>query len=273
MTEPEPLTVSHAIGERMRALRQAEGVTAEDVAAAARKVGLAWRRTTVAAIEGGSRRLVAEELFLLSTILAWAGCGDGTLDQALPEGEAPVKLSDETVVHPFGLRVLLHGGADDADDFLNYPQARKDWAAGQREIERMERASVEHKRLKCLWPASTASGWREAERKARGDVEAQASRRLRVPATWVSLAAHGAWGRSLTEEREARLAERCNGDESPRAVQALRGHVTRALLDELRERLARVDDPGWCPTEEERAQLKIRDEKMQAYIKSLKKEG
>jgi hypothetical protein len=47
----------------------------------------------------------------------------------------------------------------------------------------------------------------------------------------VAKAARKLWDRSLTEERDRRLERR---DATPRSVQALRGHVTRALIAELR---------------------------------------
>lgn len=50
------------------------------------------------------------------------------------------------------------------------------------------------------------------------------------------------WGRYFTEEREARLNAQVKGREvSPRSRQALRGHITRKLLDELREVLEDKD--------------------------------
>ncbi|MBA2312415.1 MAG: hypothetical protein H0V97_06400 [Actinobacteria bacterium] len=48
------------------------------------------------------------------------------------------------------------------------------------------------------------------------------------------------WGRDVTAERDARVAQRL-GDKhvSRRSLQALRGHVTRELLDELRPKIRR----------------------------------
>lgn len=53
------------------------------------------------------------------------------------------------------------------------------------------------------------------------------------------------WGRYFTEEREARLDAQVKGREvSPRSRQALRGHITRSLLDELRDVLEDTEDVG-----------------------------
>lgn len=56
-------------------------------------------------------------------------------------------------------------------------------------------------------------------------------------------AAHRLWGRTLTDEREARLARRIeNGDVSPRSLQAHRGHVTRELEQEIEQALREKDN-------------------------------
>jgi hypothetical protein len=41
------------------------------------------------------------------------------------------------------------------------------------------------------------------------------------------------WGRSLTEERDRRVAAQASPDATPRTRQAVRGHVTRELMATL----------------------------------------
>ncbi len=63
----------------------------------------------------------------------------------------------------------------------------------------------------------------------------KAARRLEVTPAEVDEAARALWGQTLAGERDRRV-QPVEG-ETPRALQARRGHVTRALLDELRRYL------------------------------------
>jgi transcriptional regulator with XRE-family HTH domain len=56
--------------------------------------------------------------------------------------------------------------------------------------------------------------------------------RLGIPFDTVRTAARRVWGRSLTQERDHRVAQH-SGDESRRSLQARRGRVTRELTREL----------------------------------------
>jgi hypothetical protein len=68
---------------------------------------------------------------------------------------------------------------------------------------------------------------------SRGDPEIKVARTLGVSPATVALAAESRWGHSLSEEREARAA-RMGAGLAPRALQALRGVITRDLREELR---------------------------------------
>lgn len=50
----------------------------------------------------------------------------------------------------------------------------------------------------------------------------------------MSIAAHRNWGHSLSTERDVRLVREAPDDADARSLQALRGHITRGLTDELR---------------------------------------
>jgi hypothetical protein len=73
-----------------------------------------------------------------------------------------------------------------------------------------------------------------AEVDALGDAETKAAASLGVTPALLALAARKRWGRSLTAERDRRLADRGHTGAEPRTLQALRGHITRELLEELR---------------------------------------
>jgi hypothetical protein len=72
---------------------------------------------------------------------------------------------------------------------------------------------------------------------ALGDAEEKAARRLKVSAVDVAKAARQLWEESLTEKRDREVAAKLGDVSSPRTLQAVRGHVTRALTNVLRTAL------------------------------------
>ncbi|MGI8751209.1 MAG: hypothetical protein ACR2MN_02650 [Acidimicrobiales bacterium] len=82
-------------------------------------------------------------------------------------------------------------------------------------------------------PAKT---FREVASLEVGEAEHKAARKLDVSTGIVSAASFSLWGRSLTAERNRRVGDVLDG----RARQASRGHVTRALLGELRDRITQA---------------------------------
>jgi transcriptional regulator with XRE-family HTH domain len=73
-------------------------------------------------------------------------------------------------------------------------------------------------------------------REASNEAEKKAARSLHMSAKDVVFLAHGLWGRGLTEERDHRLSSELGAVEvTQERRQALRGHITRGLLQELRE--------------------------------------
>lgn len=69
---------------------------------------------------------------------------------------------------------------------------------------------------------------------ANNDAEQKAAAKFGVPAFVVSMAAFGRWGTDFTATRDRLVAEQLPEGADRRTVQALRGHVTRRLLKELR---------------------------------------
>jgi hypothetical protein len=87
--------------------------------------------------------------------------------------------------------------------------------------------------------------WAQVELEAAGDAERKAAASIGVPPLALALAARRRWRRSLTAERDRKVANATNpalrmdpdaarDPEWPRRLQAIRGHVTRELLGELR---------------------------------------
>jgi transcriptional regulator with XRE-family HTH domain len=228
------LTLASIVGTKVRLLRDRLGTTQDEVAAAARSVGLGWGRSTVAELEAGSKRLSAEEFVLLPFVLLNVGGGDSNLADLLrpmdidPPGDW-VTLTPTARAKYTALVDLLDGTATALStntNLLDLPRTRDQRRAHADAIERL-------KGYRRIWPGTALHRLEEAERDASGEAEQKAARKVGVPAAHVAVAAHRLWGRGLTAERDRRVAERDPGGR-PRSVQAARGHVTRQLMAELR---------------------------------------
>jgi Helix-turn-helix domain len=226
------LTIDQAIGQRLREVRLEKGLRQDQVATAARQVGLGWTQSTVAAIEGGNRALSLGEWFLLPVVIMIAtGSFANRIELAdLLPASGWVAVSEASNADVEVLRAALAGRltADDRRPFADFdtPYTR-DVKAGMRQF------NAQVRKLLPLWPGMSIGGYGDAQKAARGDAERKAARKLGVHALQLSVAAHGRYGRSFTDERDARVAEQAPEDASPRSLQALRGHVTRALIAEL----------------------------------------
>jgi transcriptional regulator with XRE-family HTH domain len=203
-------TVSAAIGSTIRHLREAAGRRQEDVASSARDLSLLWVHATVAALETGRRDLSIEEFLLLPRILQGAG-----IDRSLPDllGEGSIALSPAVAASAEELRGVLAGSQPD-DDWK--PTVPGDSLAG----------------AKSKYGADLA-----VINEARDDATLKAARRLGVEPIVIAQGARKLWGRSLAAERDERVKQGGSDAGQARTLQAHRGHVTRALLDELRQAL------------------------------------
>lgn len=226
------LTVDQVVGSRLRELRLELGLQQDQVARAARQVGLDWTQSTVAAIERGDRELELGEFFLLPSVIGFAGgwtSGWPKLAEFFP-ASGRVALSMETTADVDVLRAELAGQLDEDS---RHPLGDYDTPAARKMQEGMQRQFATLREMARLWPGMTLRNAESAEEAARGDAERKAARKLGVDALKLSAAAHGRYGRSFTAERDARVDEQAPADASPRSIQALRGHVTRAMLTEL----------------------------------------
>lgn len=203
------------LGERLQQVREEKEATREDIARKARFFGLPWHRPTVGQIEQGKRGVSAPELLLLPLVY-----GEPLRDLLPGDGEV-TWLTDETAVRGDALRHSL-------DEEPEEPSLPGPWhfksavRAGRRFIESQE------KLIDTLpWGAKTAFVASPDE------AETKAAKRLNTTPEYVAYTARELWGKGLAEERDARLAERPDAPTTPRAAQAARGHITRALLDDL----------------------------------------
>jgi transcriptional regulator with XRE-family HTH domain len=223
-------TIREVVGENVRRIRDEAGARQDDVAAAARGVGLSWTRSKIAALERGEKALdLAEAVLLAEAMGEVSGRPVGVAD--LLAGDGAVRLSREVALHRKALRRFLNG--DPVKVLV------RDIPGGP---ERMQKALAKVpamlKRMELLaGPDASLETMRHAETVA-GEAEERVGRTLGVSKMDVAYLAVGLWGRTLGEERDRRV-----GDDVPLASRsAKRGRVTRQLVEELRVRLEEVSN-------------------------------
>ena len=189
-------------------------------------------------VESGRRHLTAEEWLLLPSVLTAALKSDVPYRWSdLVETMGHVALTAELSTYGATLDHLVQQGgtaSPEQDENIDRPETRR--ASDLVALERV---------LRQMWTGDTPPlVAATALTAAAGEAERKAARVLGVSPVTIAAASFRSWGRSLTEEREARLAEKGTGDASPRVLQAQRGHVTRALLSELSQQVLDVKPRG-----------------------------
>jgi transcriptional regulator with XRE-family HTH domain len=217
--EPAPFGV--ALGHRLRVLRERGGHTADDMARYARIHGLGWDRSTYARIELGQRTVTAAELLLLPRVF------ECPLTDLLPD--EPVRLTDTATATPEALRTAVTRRPRRGDGW-HLPQVEGMVEDGLAIARRLGTITDEHARKdypEAAWAVMYAAG------DTKDDATIKAAARLGASTLDVAVAAVLTWERSLAQERDARVTA-TGGATTARTQQARRGHVTRALLEELR---------------------------------------
>lgn len=221
----QPRAVELILAQQVKLLREQYGRSQDDVARGARHHGLRWTRATVAALELGRRRLSALETLLLPAVLNYGLGINSSLDAArlIPE-KAVIQLPDGTLSSGEQVRKMISGEARTSPSRVpGTPEFR------QVEAIRRRRKTREQGVL--------------TEREASGDAEQKAATKLKRTPFEVAVAARSLWGRSLTAERDDRVAKQAPYS-TLRARHALRGHVTRALLLQLKDHMAATSGNG-----------------------------
>lgn len=190
----EERALAAEVGKWLKRFRDLHELRQDDIARAARHVGLPWTRSVVVALEAGRRYLTIDELVRLPLLGSHLG--------------APLEA-----VH-----LEANGSFVQLEPMLSKVL----------KIETMVPVPAE--------PVARLAAYRAAG----GDLEQKVARRFRLDPFLVAQIAFSAWGRSLTDERDRRITEQRPLGTPQRALQALRGHVTRALLRELAPRLVKA---------------------------------
>ena len=225
--ENEPQSVREVVGVNVRSIRDAAGASQDDVATAARQVGLRWTRSRVAALERGDKPVDVAELVLLAQVLGQVS-GEPVAVGDLLDGPGAVVLSPTVTVHQSTLVRWLAGVAVEVRVRDVPGEAERLQAASRGLPKTMERL------VRLAGGETTTEAAADAERAA-GEAEERAGRTLGVSRADVALLSAGLWGHAMTTERDSRV-----GDAPPRSRAQLRGRVTRQLVAELRERLEEV---------------------------------
>ena len=224
-------TIREVVGENVRRIRDEAGARQDDVAAAARGVGLSWTRSKITALERGEKALdLAEAVLLAEAMGKVTGHPVGVAD--LLAGDGAVRLSREVALHRKALRRFL--GGDPVELLV------RDIPGGR---ERMRQALAKLpamlQRMELLaGPGRTNMGTLRHAETVAGEVEERAGRTLGLSKVEVAYLAAGLWDRTLAEERDRRV-----GDDVPLVSRsAKRGRVTRQLVEDLRVRLEEVSN-------------------------------
>lgn len=218
--------IRQVVGANVRNIREAAGARQDDVATAARREGLRWTRSKVAALERGDKSIDLAEAVLLAQALGGVTGADVGLADLL-QGDGPVRLSPEVVVHRAALRRFLRGdpvsirvgdvpgGPENAAHTVSQAVAQLD------RLSKLDRSGV-----------IRASELRRALH-ASGEAEERAGRALGLSKAELAALSLGLWGRTLAEERDLRV-----GVDNPGSGRsARRGRATRQLMAELRTQL------------------------------------
>jgi len=239
-------TLHAMIGAALRTWREQchdqKGERQEIVALAARRWGLPWSANTVAQIESGRRHLTLEEFFLLPSALSDLGQPVSWTDLLLPPSDTRITVTPLTSTSLTALHHLLErkGLPDPADRSLfNTPH--------DRQAEAFADHSSGQKPSVPLPVSDVAFSVTELERKA--------ARKLKTKAAVIATCAWKLWRHSFTDERERRLVLAGHDLTVPRTAQALRGAITRGLLEEL---LPLVKRPSRTETRKKRGKRKGR---------------
>jgi hypothetical protein len=212
--KPAPGNLDAVIGANVRKHRERLGASHDDLAQALRDRG--WRASgpVLVALERGNRRVGFEEVLLLADVLH-------VPVTALLETPDLVRLGwliPERDGHLIARLTSSH--------FHYTGDAPETWGL----LERARRAS----QLSMSTHAGVAPRGHVVGDESLREAERHAAERLGIPPAEVVGRAYALWGQTLSEERDARAARRIDANTTKRQRAAVRAHVTRKLLDQLR---------------------------------------
>lgn len=225
-------------------MRESVGARQDDVGQAARAHGLSWGQSRVAALERGEKPISAEELALLPLILTDV-CDRSVTLADLIAPEATIVLAPRA--EATGQAVLSIYASMSTDDLVgvNAPFPTPEQIEAFEKVRRaMEWSAPIRERLRRLMLVTEdrpVSDERKliARQREIGITDERVARRIGEHPLIVVNLAHALWGRTLAEERDRLVAERTDAGGDPARLRALRGRVTRQLVEQLTEEIRR----------------------------------
>ncbi len=229
------ITLRELIAQNLQRLRLDAAVSLDDLAAAAQRIGLDWNKAWLASVEKAAKPLSAEQLLALPIVLTKA-LGHTTALADLLLGEESVLLSNGTeagstpwtasslrdVVIGMPFRRSFGASMPTAPTTVEEPSAAARAATKLRTITRAGLGEVD---VRVLGRAEAGAG----------ELEEKLARRLGVPPITVIAAAASLWGHSLTEERDAALADPAGGAAKQPAPTTVLRKLTAVLTARLSE--------------------------------------
>jgi transcriptional regulator with XRE-family HTH domain len=229
-----------AFGEVFKARRLGADLTQATVARAARMVGLDWKAITVTQLERGQRHWNPVEVLFAALVLELAGIAGGS------EGSSPPPTLPDLLAamgQPWShLAPLATGSPVEFDIDLDDAAIQAVKATGSFTLNDLFPEHVDRVAPVARPGDLTDREVAAARVDAADETTTKIAARLRATPKEVAYAAQRRWGHGVTNERDRRVAER--DGLAPRQVQAVRGHVTRALVDELRNELRQSGQLG-----------------------------
>ncbi|MCM3920640.1 hypothetical protein ND748_02975 [Frankia sp. AiPs1] len=241
------------------------GARQDDVSQVARVHGLAWSRAKVGALENGEKAISAEELMLLPLILSKVCQRPVRMADLIPP-DVLIRLSSTASARgSAALKILAGAGLHDVreGDLELSPVSRplpESWPP-RMDVEVLEeadpspdsheKAGPERRELVAGKGEDQASDVIRQLAASKGrsyglvrllvpsETERKAAKRLDETPETVLRLSRGLWGLSLAEERDRLVDERADAGDDPGRLRALRGRITRQLVDRLAEEIQR----------------------------------
>ena len=231
-----PRALRQVIGARVKHLREQAGGRQEDIARVARSFGLAWPRQKVDELERGKKAISVEELVLLPFVLSHAL--DRTVSMAdLFDADDRIALSAQTDIPARDVLAELCGEKP-AGTFVHLTHLPSFDA-----VEVIARAFARPlRRLEALGLGGMSSRDLLAIERSAGEPEARAARQVGEGSIVFTAICYHLWGRSLSAERDARVAASLPDAALASTVRAKRGRVTRELVAEIRAFITRAEE-------------------------------
>lgn len=214
------------VGRNVRAIRQDHGLTADQLAHELRTAGLRWNATRVGELERGEKAVGVPELVALALSLS-SLTGTEVTPERLVHTAGHVRLTPELAVRGGALADVLAGRRTRlrVSDLHNARELVDETTTALG-----ERAG----RTVKTWGTDDAEIIRAGQSATPMLADTRAAKRLGLTPERFFTACYRQWGHLLSTEIERRAG--------PGASAQARGHVTRELVDELREGLSRGHD-------------------------------